>query len=393
VKRFLWLLAFAPFVVGFAGQTRRLANDGLLAPDLGQSYDYDGVVLPAYYTSGPVAEADNTPASNPITDPGATLGRVLFFDRRLSVNNTVSCGSCHQQVNGFADPRPRSAGFRGGRTARHSMGLTNVRYFFGGRMFWDERAFSLEDQATRPLADQTEMGWLDMRELPAKLQKVDFYPPLFEKAFGDDDITIERIALALAQFQRTLVSYRSRYDLALQQPDRIHEHLTAEEQRGMALFGAMPVAQMEERGWSADTAVGCADCHQTEAMISGLVSDTPDVDRAARGYTQARRQGIDNGLPGMAVAFKAPSLRNIEVTAPYMHDARFNTLEQVLDHYADGVADRLSLDGRLRREGQVRRLRLSEADRAALVAFLKALTDRPMLEDPKFSDPFGWPPE
>ncbi|MBX3096294.1 MAG: c-type cytochrome [Fimbriimonadaceae bacterium] len=391
-----WLVATLPLLWGFA-QERRTANDGLLAPRGSLTHDYEGVELPEYYTSGPVALADNTPSDNPITNGGANLGRVLFFDRRLSVNDAVACASCHQQVNGFADPRPRSAGFRGGRTSRHSMGLINVRYFFGGRMFWDERAFSLEDQATRPLADQIEMGWLDMRELTTKLEKVDFYPPLFRAAFGDDEITMDRIALALAQFQRTLVSYRSRYDQALKNPDHLDKVLTADELRGMALFGALKPSEMEVYDLHGARSLGCANCHQTEAMISGMRPADPGTAVEDRGYSRALRQGIDNGLPGNPVQFKAPSLRNIELTAPYMHDARFSTLDQVLNHYSEQVVTRRTLDPRLREnEGTndpARKLNLTQEEKEALIAFLKTLTDRAMMEDPMFSDPFGWPPE
>jgi hypothetical protein len=145
-------------------------------------------VLPAYYDAGVLAD-DNTPAGNRATDAAATLGRVLFYDRQLSVNNTISCASCHQQAQGFGDPRRFSLGFAGGATTAHAMRLGNVRYYAPGSMFWDKRAASLEAQATQPLQHPVEMGFdASAGGLPtlfAKLQALPYYPALFTAAFGD----------------------------------------------------------------------------------------------------------------------------------------------------------------------------------------------------------------
>ena len=155
-------------------------------------YRYDGGNLPRHFTQpdGPesIASADNTPDDNPTTDAGATLGRVLFYDTRLSANDSVSCGTCHQQAHGFSDPRRYSVGFDGQTTRRHSMSLTNARYYTRGRFFWDERAETLESQVLAPVQDPVEMG-MTLDGLGTKLGQVDYYPRLFDQAFGSPAIT------------------------------------------------------------------------------------------------------------------------------------------------------------------------------------------------------------
>ena len=153
---------------------------------------------------------DNTPDSNPVTDAGATLGRVLFYDPRLSANDRVACASCHIQAFGFSDTARLSLGFAGGRTRRHSMGLANARLYRSGRFFWDERAASLEAQVVMPIEDATEMG-MPLGALATKLAATPYYPPLFRAAFGTPEVTGDRVARALAQFVRALVSSESRF--------------------------------------------------------------------------------------------------------------------------------------------------------------------------------------
>jgi cytochrome c peroxidase len=328
-----------------------------------QQFGY-AVPLPLHFARGAPNSpgfADNTPPDNPVTDAGATLGRVLFYDRRLSANNAISCASCHLQSHAFADTARFSRGFKGGRTGRHSMSLANARFYQNRRFFWDERAISLEAQVLQPIADTVEMG-LTHAEMIAKLSATSFYPPLFAAAFGNDVISTERVARALAQFVRSMVSANSRFDAALANAEAPgFGLLTSQERQGMQIFNG---------------AGRCASCHVTTAQISpaafnnGL--DSVIVDR-----------GAGNGR------FKAPSLRNIELTAPYMHDGRFATLEEVVEHYDNSVKANPGLDPRLRNfNGQAGRLGLSSPDKAALVAFLKALTDHAFTTDPRFSDPF-----
>ena len=347
------------------------------------SYRYadEDVVLPDHFTGrdrrGGVARADNTPADNQITNPGATLGRVLFYDVRLSANNTTSCGSCHIQELGFSDSRQFSEGFDGGQTARHSMGLANARYYDRERFFWDERAATLEDQVLMPIQDPVEMG-LTLNQLEAKLAATGFYAPLFEDAFGSPEVTRDRISRALAQFVRSMVSYQSTYDRGLQGPGSSFSGVfTEEEELGRRLFGEGRGRGRNGRGPGRRIRnAGCTRCHETAAQIgdrarnNGLDATTED-DGAGRGR------------------FKTPSLRNIAVTAPYMHDGRFDRLREVIEHYNSGVQASRNLDRSLSGRGQSpRRLNLNDREIDALVAFLNTLTDDAFLTDPKFSNPF-----
>ena len=339
-------------------------------------------MLPAHFTAdGPdgIAAADNTPDDNPVTDDGATLGRVLFYDTRLSANDSVTCASCHRQRHGFSDPRTFSVGFDGRSTRRHAMSLTNARYYARGRFFWDERAETLESQVLAPIQDPREMG-LPLEALEERLRAAPYYPPLFERAFGTPAITADRIARALAQFVRALVSYRSPYDAARAAgppgSPPFAAQLTGTERLGHRLFVAVPGAGMR--------AAGCARCHATGVQTSlsprniGLDPAGNDDDGAGDGR------------------FKAPSLRNVAVRAPYMHDGRFATLREVITHYNAEVQphpflDMTLLDRRLAvTGGPVRpvRLNLSDAEIDALIAFLHTLTDEAFLTDPKFADPF-----
>jgi len=326
-------------------------------------YSDAGIALPRQFTTGAgnPAAADNTPANNPVSNAGATLGRVLFYDKRLSINDAVSCGSCHQQARGFSDAARFSTGFQGGRTARHSMALANARYYARGRFFWDERAATLEAQVLEPIQDATEMG-MTLPQLVTKISGTGFYGPLFTAAFGDPQVTSDRISRALAQFVRSMVSYRSKYDSAfVNGVPNFAATLTAQEELGRSIY--------EGRG-------RCDACHGSVAHISDNINnnglDAVTVDA-----------GAGNGR------FKSPSLRNIALRPPFMHDGRFATLREVIDHYDTGVQNHPNLAPILRApDGTPRRLNLTEAEKLALSAFLGALTDNAMLTDPKFADPF-----
>ena len=185
-----------------------------LPTQLAEYVKYAVTDLPNHYKTGPVAATNNTPANNPTTDAGATLGRVLFYDTRMSHGDGVACASCHQQQHGFSDPAKFSTGFDGQLTGRHSMGITNAVYYANGKAFWDERAASLEDQALQPIQSTVEMG-MTLPVLVEKLSQTDFYPKLFQDAFESPEITSEKIGKAIAQFERTMVSYKSKYDQAI----------------------------------------------------------------------------------------------------------------------------------------------------------------------------------
>lgn len=334
-------------------------------------------VLPAYYDNT-VNGDDNTPAGTTLDNRIATLGRVLFHDRRLSTNDTISCSSCHQQAQGFTDPRRFSSGINGAAfTTAHSMRLGNVRYWRPGTMFWDRRAASVEAQASGPITNPVEMGWDaaagGIAALITKMNGVAYYPELFTFAFGTSAITEARIQQALAMFERAMVSTNSRWDTGYATvfgaalPNRGLNldlpNLTAQENRGRALFFAPPNAP----GGGA----GCSACHQAPTFA---------LDQ------NSRSNGLD---AGETIVFKSPSLKNVGLTGPYMHDGRFATLAAVIEHYDNGIQAGPALDNRLRGPGGAPlRLNLSAADKAALVAFLQTLNDPALTVDAKFGNPF-----
>ena len=169
-------------------------------------YRYANVTLPAHFTQRERSD-DNTPPDNPLSDHGVTLGRVLFYDTRLSANNTTSCASCHVQAHAFSDPKPFSKGFHGASTDRRAMPLVNLRYYQQARFFWDERAGNLEEMVLLPIQSRIEMGQ-DIKRVVDTLARDTMYPVLFARAFGDRQITDQKIGKALAQFVRAIVSYR-----------------------------------------------------------------------------------------------------------------------------------------------------------------------------------------
>ena len=252
------------------------------------------------------------------------------------------------------------------------MPLVNLRFEPSGRFFWDERAHSLEEQVLMPIQNKVEMGQ-DLQTLIEKLSGDKAYQKLFQNAFGDDEITKDRTAKALAQFVRSLVSYRSKFDEGLAQAGSLREefpNFTRRENRGKNLF-----------------ARNCAVCH------------LPPGQAAVFSMTEPRNNGLDTAESAKDIGvgdvtfdrfdagrFKSPSLRNIEYTGPYMHDGRFKTLEEVVDHYSTGVKNHPNLDNRLR--GPRGRPRFTSEEKASLVAFLKTLSDPQFLADPRFADPF-----
>ncbi len=370
------------------GETSDGAPDDAPALDLPDApFNYADPDLPPHYRAPIVDSFDNTPADNPITDAGATLGRVLFYDTALSKNETVACATCHKQELGFADDAAFSVGFAGELTGRNSMSLADARWYASGRFFWDERAESLEAQVLGPIQNEVEMG-LTLDELVERVRGRAYYDALFVAAFGDDDVTSDRIARALAQFVRAMVASRSRFDVALAAAGSIGEDFadfTPAENLGKALFlsprtacGAchLPGPPPGPGGNFANQAI----FQPIEPLNNGLDAGPTAADD---GVGDVSSDPQDNGL------FKSSSLRNVAVTGPFMHDGRFATLEEVVDHYDHGVKAHPNLDPRLRGpNNQPRRLNLTPAEKSALVAFLGTLTDESLLTDPRFSDPF-----
>lgn len=323
-------------------------------------FNYSNITYPLHLA----AISQNIPIHNPITDDGATLGRVLFYDKRLSANNQTACASCHHQASGFVDGRPTSLGFTGLNTRRTSMGLANLRYFQPDQFFWDTRADTLEALALLPIADQIEMG-STLNGVIAELNATSFYPALFTNAFGTPEITAERIAMALSQFLRSLVSYQSKYDAGV--PINF-SNFTPQEEMGRQLFEG--------------AALRCALCHTTETqLLLAPRNNGLDLIYSDNGLGEITGSPYDNAL------FKPPTLRNVALTAPYMHDGRFQTLAAVIEHYSSGIQPHPNLDAFLPAGG----FNLSPTQKAALVAFLHTLTDTQFTNEAKFSDPFAGP--
>ena len=348
--------------------------------DLSAPLNYASPTLLPHYDAGVLA-TNNQTAANVTTDKGATLGRVLFNDVRLSFNNSKSCASCHNPANGFVDQAQFSTRFAGGLTTAHAMRLGNVAFYQGEKMFWDKRAASLEAQATVPIQNATEMGFDathgGLAALVTKMQSLAYYPELFKWAFGDSAITETRIQNALAQFQHSMISANSQWDRAyavvytsngsVNSPQNFGRPLagnnipaadrfTASEDRGRALF-----IQGPNNGGK-----GCAGCHQPPTFALD---------------PNSRSNGLDAGETRI---FKSPSLKNVALSGRFMHDGRFSSLEEVLGHYATGIQAGTARDNRLPIGG----IGMTAQEQADIVAFLKTLTDATLNADPRFSSPF-----
>ncbi len=312
------------------------------------------------------------PEDNPMTKEGVALGRMLFYEERLSANNKVSCATCHRQQLAFTDGMRFSIGVDGTQTKRNSMSLSNLLWV--RNLFWDGRASNLEAQANVPLTDPHEMGQ-SLQTSSIKLSSMKVYAEMFEKAFGTTEINGERIVKALAQFERTLISANSQYDKYLRRETALSES----ELNGLKLFLTGPQPEKNIRG------ANCVHCHSLPKTFSDLFHnnglDSVSIDSGREAITGAES---DKGR------FRVPSLRNIALTAPYMHDGRFNTLEEVLDHYSAHIQPAETLSpfiGEVSNERGALGLRLSDKEKADIVTFLHALTDNDFINNPDFADP------
>ena len=305
------------------------------------------VTFPAHVQNALVLN-DNTPADNPLTNDGATLGRVLFYDTHLSKNNTVSCGSCHKPGASFSDPLTLSKGFAGGLTSRHSMALLNARFYRSGKMFWDERSASLEKQALQPIQNTVEMG-MTLADLESTVASLNYYPALFQKAFGSTQIDSVRIAKAIAQFVRSIVTYQSKYD-QVKQGTAI---FTVDEAAGEQVFITVPPG-----------GPSCAGCHTPPMFITSAPAGPFSFPDPA-----------DAGINGQN-RFKSSSLRNIALTGPYFHNGAVSTLSAMLNGGPPGSPTHVPAHS------------VNPTDATRLLAFLNTLTDNTVLTEAKFSDPF-----
>jgi cytochrome c peroxidase len=314
------------------------------------------------------------PSSNPLTEEGVLLGKYLFWEKKLSLDNSISCGSCHLPQNSFSDPNRYSAGVGGTLGNRQSMALINLGW--ARHFFWDGRKSTLEDQILEPVENPIEMHeqWSDVVE---KLNNDTLYPPLFSAAFGSPHITKERAAKAIASFIRTMVSAGSKFD-----KQRIGQYtFTQEEYRGFILFtteGGSP-EQVAGGSFGAD----CFHCHGfgDMQMTDGLFHNN-GLDSHFQndpGRFNVTLNPLDSGK------FKTPTLRNVEFSAPYMHDGRFNTLIEVIEHYNTGGHPSTTIDSFMKFTSGG--LQLSETSKNDLIAFLRCLSDTAFMNNPNFRDP------
>lgn len=348
--------------------------------DVTNFLNYSNIPIPSYIEA---TNKDNTPNDNHITNAGATLGRVLFYDKNLSSNNTIACASCHKQALAFSDDATVSVGLNGGLTGRHSMRLAYARFAREERFFWDERATSLEDQTTQPIQDHVEMGFdgtngADIDSLIRKLSNLEHYQRLFPLAFSDGTITEDKIQKALGQFIRSIQSFDSKFDIGRQQVanDTLDfPNFTTQENLGKSLF-------LHTRR---DGGAACGTCHRSPTFDISTTAGNNGIISVAGNPTA---KDLSNT--------RAPSLRDVfspngTLNGPMMHDGSFTDMLSVINHYNSIPVDpdNTNIDNALvRGNGSGQRLNLTEAEKEAVVAFLKTLTSSAIYTDEKWSDPF-----
>jgi cytochrome c peroxidase len=347
-----------------------------------QTDNYANQVIPRYITR-------NNTGQNAIQNRTATLGRVLFYDTNLSVDNSISCASCHKQEFAFSDPSVASKGVLGGTTVRHSMRLINARFAQESKFFWNERAASLEAQSTMPIQDHLEMGFsgqngrADMAALLKKLAAIPYYKEIFTWAYGDANVTEARLQQSLAQFIRSIQSFDSKYDVGRAQvanENQAFPNFTAEENQGKTLFLTPPV--FNNQAQRTGGGLGCQGCHRAPEF---------DIDPNSR----------NNGVIGVIGSnaqdqgnTRAPSLRDLvnpngQPNSPMMHTGGFATLESMLAHYnsINNVRNQ-NLDRRLQTNNIGQKLNMTPAEISAVAQFLRTLTGKNVYTDKKWGDPF-----
>jgi cytochrome c peroxidase len=323
------------------------------------------VSVPAYFPEMP------TSGSNHLTRKGVSLGRFLFYDPILSKDSNLSCASCHKQAAAFSDaPNAFSTGSAGALQKRNTPAIFNLAWY--PALFWDGRAGSIELQVFQPVRHHDEMN-LEWTLAAQRIKRSKFYLDRFFEAFGERQIDSSLIANAIAQFERTIISCSSKYDRVLQRK----AVFTKEEADGFVLVNDMVKA-------------GCLHCHTTDADPLGTTSEfsnnglDPVLDPAK--YKDIGRGGVTSNV-GDNGKFRIPSLRNIALTPPYMHDGRFKTLDEVIDFYSERVNPCVNIDSKMefaRRGGA----HLTADQKRQIIAFLHTLTDSALITDKKYSNPF-----
>ncbi|MEZ4879767.1 MAG: cytochrome-c peroxidase [Chitinophagales bacterium] len=342
--------------------------------------NYANQTVPSYIAK------NNTFNGNNINDFGATLGRVLFYDKNLSSNNTVSCASCHIQSAAFGDTLVQSNGANG-TTPRHSMRIVNASFGADFHFFWDERAFSAENQATFPTKSHNEMGFSGVNgdpsfnDLLVKLAQLPYYKILFKMVYGDTTVTEPRMQNALAQFVRSIQSFDAKYDMGRSQVSTDLEpfpNFTPLENQGKHLF--LTASVFDANGIRIGGGLGCNECH-----------NAPEFDIVPNSKNNGLISMIEGNAQDLSIV-RSPSLRDIFNTngllnAPLMHTGLVN-FNLVLDHYNQIESINSNIDSRLMPNGMPQNLALTQAERDAVTAFMKTLSGKDIYTNKKWSDPF-----
>ncbi|MEZ5045720.1 MAG: cytochrome c peroxidase [Chitinophagaceae bacterium] len=304
------------------------------------------------------------------------LGRVLFYEKALSKNNSISCASCHKQSQAFADNVAFSAGFENRLTKRNSIAIQNlnpssITNFFGeSSLFWDGRENDLNSLITKPIANHIEMGIDDEVELMKKVNQLPYVKELALKAYERESLSVQDLSMSMARFLSIITTQNSAFDLS-QSNVNPGQYLTPLQKQGQFLF---------------NNTYQCNNCHHPSPgsyMSSGFVNIGLDVNPQDPG-----REGITNNAEDFG-KFKVPDLHNVSLTAPYMHDGRFATLDDVLEHYSHGIKSNEFLDFRLKNEnGSPKQFNISAQDKKAIIAFLESMTDYTLLSNSMLSNPF-----
>jgi len=335
----------------------------------------------------------------PVSDAKATLGRVLFYDKNLSLDRTVSCASCHKQEKAFSDDVALSTGINGLKGSRNAMPIANVASFSGHYvplnglqpfLLWDNRAANVAEQSKLAFLNDHEMG-MTMSSVAERIERLSYYPYLWSETYGDFVVTEERVLECLSEFIGAIGSHRSKFDEALERAngdinfssiDTIVNQIYTGTDTTITLTGLPGFNQSEMRG--RDLFIdNCSKCHSPIRSFQEVLEacNGLDMNYADQGIGALTGNPAENGV------FKAPSLRNIALTAPYMHDGRFKSLEEVVEFYDSGVQEHPNLHPNLKHNGTTK-LNLTLQQKLSLIAFLKTLTDINVATDQRFSNPF-----
>ena len=390
MKRYAFILGI--LLLAACGRT------GEGAYELDAAYTYLGADFPLeppldYSSTAPDYITRDNRLDGDVDNRKATLGRVLFYDKQLSLNNAIACGSCHIQAHAFGDTSQQSVGLDGGLTSRQSMRLVNTRFADLPAMFWDRRAANLEDQVTQPIQDHIEMGFSGTGDQPGidsllnKLSQLDYYPQLFDWAFLQEGTSISEqyMAEALEHFVSSIESFDAKFDEGFVQVANIQNpfpNYTTAENNGKALFLAPP--QLDNQNVRIAGGAGCAGCHRPPEFDIDPLSGNNGVDKEA-----GNPAGFDT------TNTRSPSLRDIfgpdgAINTPMMHTGNFLEFTTIVEHYNEVIPDvnNRTVDGRLVRGLTSVKLELTSAERADLEAFVKTLTGVNMYSDERWSSPF-----